>query len=264
MCTAARDRRSHRDHLRAPDRWSVVDRRRCRTRRRRRAACGSEPTFDLDDRDPVGKGGQHRREPVDDDLVVVHQCNRDECVASVAMRSGYPACTRRPNSRRQRIAGGIRQRPRQHAVAFRCSMGARTEPTTGDDDHFEVIVPLRTRYASTVRMIAASLGAEAGFTVDEIDDLRLALDEVFSMLAERHSGDRVRTTFRLDGPPDGCRARPRSPVWSTSSPTTWPPTSCARWSTSSSSPTRRDADQTGIRELTVVPACRVIHCRVIK
>jgi len=76
-------------------------------------------------------------------------------------------------------------------------MAAQTDTTTSDD-HFEVIVPLRTRYASTVRMISASLGAEAGFTVDEIDDLRLALDEVFSMLAERHAGERVRTTFRLD------------------------------------------------------------------
>lgn len=78
-------------------------------------------------------------------------------------------------------------------------MASDTEPTAGDDDHFDVIVPLRTRYASTVRMIAASLGAEAGFTVDEIDDLRLALDEVFSLLAQRHVGDRVRTRFRLDG-----------------------------------------------------------------
>jgi hypothetical protein len=78
-------------------------------------------------------------------------------------------------------------------------MTTETEPTSVDDDHFEVIVPLRTRYAATVRMIAASLGAEAGFTVDEIDDVRLALDEVFSMLAERHVGERVRTTFRLDG-----------------------------------------------------------------
>jgi serine/threonine-protein kinase RsbW len=78
-------------------------------------------------------------------------------------------------------------------------MASDLEPTSVDDDHFDVIVPLRTRYASTVRMIAASLGAEAGFTVDEIDDLRLALDEVFSLLAERHVGDRVRTRFRLDG-----------------------------------------------------------------
>lgn len=78
-------------------------------------------------------------------------------------------------------------------------MTAELDPTSTDDDHFDVIVPLRTRYASTVRMIAASLGAEAGFTVDEIADLRLALDEVFSLLAERHDGDRVRTRFRLDG-----------------------------------------------------------------
>ena len=78
-------------------------------------------------------------------------------------------------------------------------MASEPDPASADHDHFDVIVPLRTRYASTVRMIAASLGAEAGFTVDEIDDLRLALDEVFSLLAERHVGDRVRTRFRLDG-----------------------------------------------------------------
>jgi hypothetical protein len=76
----------------------------------------------------------------------------------------------------------------------------RPDSPAGDDDQFEVVVPLRTRYASTFRIIAASLGAEAGFTIDEIDDVRLALDEVFSMLAERHVGERVRTTFRLDGP----------------------------------------------------------------
>jgi len=76
-------------------------------------------------------------------------------------------------------------------------MAAQSDMT--GEDQFEVTVPLRTRFASTVRMIAASLGAEAGFTVDEIDDLRLGLDEVFSLLAEGHSGERVRTTFRLDG-----------------------------------------------------------------
>ena len=78
-------------------------------------------------------------------------------------------------------------------------MPPELDPTTVDNDHFEVVVPLRTRYASTIRMIAASLGADAGFTVDEIDDVRLGLDEVFSMLAERHEGERVRTSFRLDG-----------------------------------------------------------------
>ncbi|MEP7111777.1 MAG: ATP-binding protein [Ilumatobacteraceae bacterium] len=78
-------------------------------------------------------------------------------------------------------------------------MATELDPTAVDDDHVELIVPLRTRHASTVRMIAASLGAEAGFTVDEIDDVRLALDEVFSILAQHHVGERVRTSFRLDG-----------------------------------------------------------------
>jgi serine/threonine-protein kinase RsbW len=78
-------------------------------------------------------------------------------------------------------------------------MATELDPTNVDDDHFELIVPLRTRYAATIRMIAASLGAEAGFTIDEIDDVRLALDEVFTTLAERHVGERVRTSFRLDG-----------------------------------------------------------------
>ena len=114
-------------------------------------------------------------------------------------------------------------------------MAAAPEPTSADDDHFDVIVPLRTRYASTIRMIAASLGAEAGFTVDEIDDLRLALDEVFSLLAERHVGDRVRTRFAwmdISWLLHSLWSRARS----TSSPTSLPPTSCARWSTGSSSP----------------------------
>jgi hypothetical protein len=90
-----------------------------------------------------------------------------------------------------------RCRPRQR-IAFLTMADTDPDSPLGNDDQFDVIVPLRTRYASMVRIIAASLGAEAGFSVDEIDDVRLALDEVFSMLTERHVGERVRTTFRLD------------------------------------------------------------------
>jgi hypothetical protein len=46
----------------------------------------------------------------------------------------------------------------------------------------EISVPLRTEYFATLRMLAASLGADAGFSVDEIDDLRLAISEVVSSL----------------------------------------------------------------------------------
>ena len=51
--------------------------------------------------------------------------------------------------------------------------------------------------------MAAALGADAGFSVDELDDIRLALSEVFSALAEVASDDadtdtRVQVSFAID------------------------------------------------------------------
>jgi hypothetical protein len=71
-------------------------------------------------------------------------------------------------------------------------------PSTDGSAHVDVTVPLRPEYASIVRLVTASLGADAGFTVDDIDDLRLALSEVFSALVEASAGDsdsRVAITF---------------------------------------------------------------------
>jgi anti-sigma regulatory factor (Ser/Thr protein kinase) len=70
------------------------------------------------------------------------------------------------------------------------------------DNQIELIVPARTDMASTVRLVAASLGADVGLTLDEIDDVRLALDEIFSSAAEHADdtsvspGDRISVTFR--------------------------------------------------------------------
>jgi anti-sigma regulatory factor (Ser/Thr protein kinase) len=75
-----------------------------------------------------------------------------------------------------------------------------SDPSSNEPDEFlELLVPLRTRYAATVRVLAASLGADAGFSVDEIDDLRLGLDEVFSLLVEHDGSSVARVRFRLDG-----------------------------------------------------------------
>ena len=54
--------------------------------------------------------------------------------------------------------------------------------TTGDA--VELSVPLKPEFASTVRVVVSSIGADLDFTVDEIDDLRLAVSEVFTILAE--------------------------------------------------------------------------------
>lgn len=55
---------------------------------------------------------------------------------------------------------------------------------TSRADRIDVAVPLRVEFASTLRTLAASVGADAGFSIDELDDLRLALSEIFSVLAE--------------------------------------------------------------------------------
>ena len=81
---------------------------------------------------------------------------------------------------------------------------AAIESEERDDEHgdvVEVVVPLRPEFAATLRVVAASLGADAGFTVDEIDDLRLAISEVFSSLADGATEGRCRAAFarRDDG-----------------------------------------------------------------
>ncbi len=63
------------------------------------------------------------------------------------------------------------------------------------DDIVRVDVPLRTEYASTLRILVASLAAESGFSVDEIDDLRLAVSEVFAVMSDADPNGRC--TARL-------------------------------------------------------------------
>jgi hypothetical protein len=55
-------------------------------------------------------------------------------------------------------------------------------PTSDGLGLVEVSVPLRTGFIATLRTVAASLGADAGFSIDEIDDLRLAISEIVSSL----------------------------------------------------------------------------------
>jgi hypothetical protein len=45
-------------------------------------------------------------------------------------------------------------------------------------------LPLTARHASTVRVVAASLAADCGFNIDEIDDLRLGINEAVSIMTD--------------------------------------------------------------------------------
>jgi hypothetical protein len=58
--------------------------------------------------------------------------------------------------------------------------------------HHHVIslsVPLDARHASTIRVLASAVCADAGFTVDDIDDFRLGINEVVSVLADDPGDD---------------------------------------------------------------------------
>ena len=65
---------------------------------------------------------------------------------------------------------------------------AESKTTSADDTHIgdtiEIAVPLKAEYAATLRVIVASLGSDNGLNVDEIDDVALAVSEVFTLLAD--------------------------------------------------------------------------------
>lgn len=95
-------------------------------------------------------------------------------------------------------------------------MATAESPVEPERDRIVISLPLDSRYVSTLRVLAASLAADAGFTVDEIEDLRLATSEVFSLMMAAHAQHgRVTTSFLL-GPDsitmelsgDGAAAQP--------------------------------------------------------
>jgi hypothetical protein len=88
-------------------------------------------------------------------------------------------------------------------------MGDTTEPSGipgnrgGDDGLVELRVPAEYSFASTVRLVAASLAADGNFSVDDVDDLRLAVNEVFAsavVALEHASGSapsgRIKVSYR--------------------------------------------------------------------
>lgn len=68
-------------------------------------------------------------------------------------------------------------------------------------DVVDLDLPMEHRHASTARVVAASLAADAGFTVDEIDDLRLGVDEAVAVLADvdTDAGARLHLRFEIAG-----------------------------------------------------------------
>jgi len=68
----------------------------------------------------------------------------------------------------------------------------------GLDQPVRLSVPASMRYLSAARVVAASLGAEGGLDVDELDDLRLGVNELLSLLVESAGpGARIELEFAV-------------------------------------------------------------------
>jgi serine/threonine-protein kinase RsbW len=74
-------------------------------------------------------------------------------------------------------------------------------------DHAELDLPLSPRYATTVRAVAASMAATLGLSVDDIDDLRLGVNEAISVLTDvdDDTDGRLHVHFTLE--PDAISVR---------------------------------------------------------
>jgi anti-sigma regulatory factor (Ser/Thr protein kinase) len=84
------------------------------------------------------------------------------------------------------------------------------------DHPVRLSVPASTRYLAAARVVAASLGAESGLHVDDLDDLRLGVNELLTLLVEASGPDgRIDMEFAIHdgaisvrGVLDGTSGRP--------------------------------------------------------
>jgi serine/threonine-protein kinase RsbW len=75
---------------------------------------------------------------------------------------------------------------------------SNAESRRPDGDAVEVRIPADVVYVSTLRLTAASLAARCNLTIDDIEDLRLAVDEACALLLPHASpGSTLDVRFEL-------------------------------------------------------------------
>lgn len=78
---------------------------------------------------------------------------------------------------------------------------SETAAQAGETHVVDLGLPALTPYVSVLRSTAAALAARLDFTIDEIEDLRIAVDEASSLLlSQAISGTQLQCQFRLSGP----------------------------------------------------------------
>ncbi len=75
----------------------------------------------------------------------------------------------------------------------------RSSTPGGTASTVDLAFPAQAEHVRLARLVASGLVAQAGYSVDEIEDLRIAVDELCSLLVDNAGVDaRVVLTFRLD------------------------------------------------------------------
>lgn len=73
-------------------------------------------------------------------------------------------------------------------------------------DEVQLVMPADPEFLRLARVTAMGLASRLSFTIDEIDDLRIAIDElIFGLIGTKGRDGSVRMTYRLD--PDGLEVR---------------------------------------------------------
>jgi serine/threonine-protein kinase RsbW len=75
----------------------------------------------------------------------------------------------------------------------------RTDYTPDRREQVELRIPADGRFVAALRSLATALGARCDLTVDEIEDLQIAVDESCALLLPhvRHPGESVTARFAL-------------------------------------------------------------------
>ncbi|HVT65086.1 MAG TPA: anti-sigma regulatory factor [Mycobacteriales bacterium] len=77
---------------------------------------------------------------------------------------------------------------------------ATTIAAVGPRDVVAITLPASSAYLTVLRTATAGLAARLDFTIDEIEDLRIAVDEACAMLlAQALPGADINCEFQLDG-----------------------------------------------------------------
>lgn len=68
-------------------------------------------------------------------------------------------------------------------------------------DHVRIKIPASPAYLQVVRLVAAGLASRLKFTIDEIEDLKIAVDEMAAYLTGSQGRDgELEVTFAIAGP----------------------------------------------------------------